>query len=227
MSYLVMSSSGALRALSAGNEDRSVINKMGMPIEIPWYQQLVLEGRVFTAQAGLATSPATFAGVYDADAPDFHLHIPNGTTVIPLHIKVIYEAVGTETSMEIIALASNTGDPSATGTATTIYNMRVDGPRSSACTCTAAIDAAGITDPNANNYFEFWKYQRPLTDTVATGENDRLPLVFDWVQGRDGPAPVIIGHATRGSALAVYANSQAPTGFIIVTWAEIPSENIS
>lgn len=212
---------------SEGQDRRLRINRRAEAVVMPAWQQYVFDGRMFVANGGIGSTVITFAGAYDADAPDFYLYVPNGTTIIPVRIEVIYEAVGTESTMEIIALASDTGDSSATGTSRTIYNMRLDQPRNSACTCTVAIDAAGITDPNANNYFEFWKYQRPLTDTVATGENDRNPLVFEWSAITDGPAPVIAGHATRGSALAVYAASQAGTGFITVEWIELPTESVT
>ena len=184
------------------------------------YQRLAQEGYGFIANGGAGSTVITFAGAYDADAPDFHLHVPSGKTVIPLRIEVIFEAVGTESTMEIIALASNTGDPTATGTGVPMRNLNLASSIVSGCTATAAIDAAGITDPNAGRFFEFWKYQLPLTDTVATGENDRNPLVFTWSAFTDGPPPRIVG-SVGGSCLAVYAASQAGTGFITVSFLEI------
>ena len=180
------------------------------------------DGHGFIVNGGIGSTVITFAGAYDADAPDFFLHVPASTCVIPARIEVIFEAVGTESTMEIIGLASNTGDSTATGTAATIKSLRTDASTSSLCTATVAIDAAGITDPNAGNFFEFWKFQRPLTDTVATGENDRNPLVFTWTAFTDGPPPII----ANGGSLSVYAASQAGTGFITVTWAEVPSASM-
>ena len=190
-------------------------------------QQWMTEGRGFLANGGQGSSVITFAGVYDANGPDFHLHIPDGTTVIPYHIGVVFEAVGTETTMEIIALASSTGDASVTGTGVTVKPLRIDAPvPSSLCTATVAVDAAGVTDPNAGTFLEFWKRQRPLTDTVATTENDRIALNFSWTAYKDGPPPVIPGTATTGSALVVYAASQAGTGFITVSWVEFPTTTL-
>lgn len=212
---------------SEGQDRAARSNRRGELVTMDSLQQFVADGRVFVGNSGVGSTPVTFAGAYDADAPDFHIHVPTGTTIIPVRIEVVFEAVGTESTMEIIGLASDTGDTSATGTVITAKNMRIDNPRTSACTVTGSIDAAGITDPNANHFLEFWRYQRPLTDTVATTENDRLPLVFTWSAFSDGPGPVIPGHATRGSALAVYAASQAGTGFINVTWVELPSESVT
>lgn len=227
MTYFAESGSGNLRGLSRGNEDRATINPLGFTVSHDSLLHLAMEGRMFTANSGTATTPVTFAGAYDADGPDFYLRVPNGTTVIPVSLQVTFEAVGTESTMEIIGLASNTGDASVTGTALTVYNNRVDAPRASVCTATGSVDAGGVTDPNAGNFIEFWRRQRPLTDTVASGENDRHELNFTWSVLSDGPPPIIVGNNTAGgSALAVYAASQAGTGFITATWLELPSSNI-
>ena len=196
----------------------------GAQVTQSWLQAKVAEGKVFAANGGRGSGPITFAGAYDADAPDLHINVPLGTTIIPVYLEVIYEAVGTETTMEIIGLASSTGSAAATGTATTAYNMRIGGG-GSACRVTAAVDAAGVTDPNGGQYFEFWKFQRPLTDTVASGENDRLPLVFSW-SGLTTPAPMIVGSSANGACMAVYAASQAGTGFITAIWVEDSSGNL-
>ena len=183
-------------------------------------EKWMAHGYGWAANGGVGTTPITFAGAYDADAPDLFLHVPAGTTVIPFSIRVVYDAVGTEATMEIIGLASSTGDSSATGTAVTPKPLRTDNPGSQAslCTATVAVDAAGITDPNAGTFYEFWRFARPLTDTVATTENDRWPLVFTWNAYVDGPPPII-----AGGSLSVYAASQAGTGFIIAQWAEVPT----
>ena len=186
-------------------------------------RRLQLGGYGYVANGGTGTTPITFAGAYDADAPDFHLHIPNLTTVIPTSIEVLFDAVGTEATMEIIALASNTGDSTATGTAVTPKNLHIGSASTSNCTATVAVDAAGITDPNAGSFYEFWRNGRPLTDTVATTENDRNELHWKWSVWNDGPLVTIDG----AGALAIYLASQAGTGFIVVSWVEVPTTWVS
>ena len=190
-------------------------------------QQYMTEGYGYIVNGGVGTTPITFAGVYDANGPDLHVNVPENTTIIPYHINVVFDAVGTETTMEITGLASSTGDISVTGTGATIKPIRLDAPSAdSLCTATVAVDAAGVTDPNAGTFYEFWRYARPLTDTVASGENDRIALVFSWTAFKDGPPPIITGTATTGAALVVYAASQAGTGFITASWAEIPTSRL-
>lgn len=187
-----------------------------------WFMARALEGRMFSANSGVDTTPATHAGVYDANGPDYHIHVPAGTLIVPCYIGVKYEAIGTESEMEVIALASSTGDSSVTGTGLTIMNMRMDAPVASLCTATGAVAAAGVTDPNAGNFIEFWRAGHPLADTPATGENDRAEHVYEWKSGEMGFAPVIPG----AGSLSVYATGQAATGFITVVWVEVPSTSI-
>lgn len=198
-----------------------------------WVNAWIWAGYGFNFQAGLATTPITFAGAYDADAPDFFAHIPLGIAVIPTKIEVTFEAVGTESTMEIMALASPEADPSATitgGALATGNNKRVGCATPHGLTVSGGVDAAGITDPNVSGAFTFWRKQRPLTDTVATTENDRNELNWVWNYLNDGPPPLIIGSAAgiggsaaAGASLSVYASSQAGTGFIIVEALVFPA----
>src|SRR3990167_7653943 len=86
-----------------------------------WFLARSLEGRLFGANSGVGTTPVTFAGAYDADAPDLHVDVPSGTLIVPCYIMVKYEAIGTESELEVIGLASATGG-TATGTALTVRN---------------------------------------------------------------------------------------------------------
>ena len=140
--------------------------------------------------------------------------------MVPVYIGVKYEAIGTESELEVIGLASATGDSSATGTALTIKAGRVDAILSSVCTATGAVGAAGITDPHAGVYHEFWRRGHNLADTAATSENER---VFEWNVGSAGFAPIVSG----GGSLAVYATGQAATGFITLAWVELPAADLS
>lgn len=209
--------------IADGNSAGVQGDRLGAIFTLDELRRLQAGGYGFVANGGTGTTPITFAGAYDADAPDFHIHVPANTAIIPTTIEVLYDAVGTEATMEILALASNTGDSTATGTAVTAKNLHIGSSNTSGCTVTVAIDAAGITDPNAGSFYEFWRNGRPLTDTVATTENDRNELHWKWSVWNDGPLVVIDGNASGGSCMAVYCASQAGTGFIVVSWVEVPT----
>lgn len=187
------------------------------------------EGRMFTANFGVETTPFNFAGAYDADGPDAYIYVPDGTMIIPYSVRVIFEAVGTQATMEIIAMASTLGDSSATitgGALVTPVNSLVGSSRTSGVTASSGVDATGITSPRGGTDHEFWRFMRPLTDTVASGENDRLPLVFNGQAFKDFAPPIIQGTATTGACMAVHAASQAGTGFITVQYAEWPTTDL-
>jgi len=214
--------------LSASTDDDRVMAALrdGSMTSSEWLTAMTLCGHGYIAHGGAGSSPITFGATYDADAPDLYVWVPNGCTIIPTSIQVSYEAIGTEEVMEVIGLVSSTGDSTITGTEAIIWNLRLDQPYSSSCKCEVAVDNAGITDPNAGDYFEFWRVQRNLTDTTASTENDRPTHRWEWNVGNCLTPPVIVGRATTGSCLAVYAASQAGTGFITATWVEVPSKFI-
>lgn len=210
---------------SEGQERPARSNRRGELVTINSIQQFVADGRVFVINNGTGTAPATFAGAYVATTPDVYVYVPLGTTIIPLWINVMYEAVGTESTMEIVATASVTGDSTAGGTGLTIYPYRLDNPRASVCTATAG---GTVTSPNSGTFFDFYREMRPLTDTVATGENDRNELRFKW-SALEAPAPYVVGTTagTGGSCVAIWAASQAGTGFIQFAWAELPTTSVT
>ena len=187
-----------------------------------WVLAMQNAGYAYIANAGAQSTPITFAGAFDATAPDAYFYVPNGVTILPYEIEVIYEAVGTESTMEPIALASPIGDSTAAvtgGALVTPRNQKIGSPLTSGLTVSGGVDASGITTPVGAGAYDFWKNQRPLTDTVATGENDRHELVFRW-NGITSGMPIIQGQVSTGSCLAIYAASQAGTGFITVKWLE-------
>lgn len=178
-------------------------------------QGLVAAGRVFTANAGTGTAPITFAGAFDADGPDLVVDVPSGTSIMPLFLSVHYEAVGTTALLETFASASGTLGATSSGTGITPRSMRVGGGGgASVCTVTGAVGAAGCT-AQSGALVEFARSGYQLAEDMAATE-DWASRTFNWAQGNDGPAPLLIGDGS----IFVHAAAQAGTGFITLTWAE-------
>ena len=177
------------------------------------YDGLVREGRVFCASGGSGTSPITFAGAYDADAPDLSIDIPDGTIAIPLFFQVVIETSGAS-MFEIIMMASRTLTAVTAGTAVTPTNMRLDAPVSTVSTVYAAVDAAGCTDPNTAGAVEFFRSGYPTDPDVAGNPT----LEFTWSAKNHGPGPIIVD----GGSFVIYAAGTSGTGFVKAIWAELP-----
>ncbi len=191
-----------------------------------WVTGLALEGRVFQANAGSVTPPVTFgAGDIDTTEPDLDISVPAGTLVIPLSITVHMEAFGTTAIFEGMASAG-TGGAQGTATAITTTNLRADAPNSSNVTAVAAsnADATYMT----TNISEFWRFGAQKVATTGTGDDDsnRLGETFVWTAAGSGVWPILYSASTT-SRLNVFAASQAGTGFILCTYAELPAAAIS
>jgi len=196
----------------------------GSMITADWLTAMALEGRCFGCNTGVDTSPDTFTAAYDATKPDILVTVPSGTTIIPVFIQVNMEDTGTVAVVDIVAVASSVYDAAYTGTALTIYNMRMDAPYASLCTAAAVISANGTT-PLSGNFVEFWRGTGGLAEDAfdgnATPTNELISRTAWNVKDSLVP-PVIVG---QGS-LNIYAGAQAGKGFITAIWVEVPSTSI-
>lgn len=183
-----------------------------------WVFSKALEGKIFVAQSGTGTSPTTFNATYSAAEPDLYVYVPSGTNIIPIYVSVCFEDTGTAQVMDVMAVASSTGDSAVTGTALTVYPLRTDAPSATVCTATGVVTAAG-TSPLAGYYYEFW---RPYAGFGEDAFNSSTGWVNSGIHGaswslrQSGIPPIITG----GGSLSVYASGQAATGFITVMWVE-------
>ena len=189
-----------------------------------WVLARCAEGRVFVANAGSATTPITFgAGDIDPTEMDLFISVPSGTTIGILDVVIQMEAYGTVLLFEAMAKIG-TGGTVGAGTSVTPRNLRSDAPFTSNCTITAAATATSgvaLTGP------EFFRAGHKLVVdavTATTSAGALLPRKFAWNHKDAGYIPIVVGGT--GTGCAVYAASQAGTGFIIVTYVEIPSTRI-
>lgn len=182
-----------------------------------WVDGLILEGRVFGANLGTLTSPATFSGAMVATEAEFVVDIPDGTIGIPLSIEFVL-STGTTGLSEVCAVASSTLAVGTAGTSLTPYSLRLDQPISSVATVWGALDSGGNTSPYSGNYLEFFR-DGYGTDPSVTGTP---PPVYRWSAKESGFFPLIVD----GGSITIFAGEAASTGFITVTWAELPESYI-
>lgn len=177
------------------------------------YRALALEGRTFIAQLGSASDPSTAMDAYNAVRPEMVVDVPDGTTIIPLLIQIHLESHGA-TLHEAFALASRTlGNAPGNGTVIIVKPVRTDNP-GIASRCTAYATLTGdITTPVSTGSIEFWRSGHPVDWDVA---GEPTPMML-WSAQRHVP-PIIVG----SGSLTIYASGTTPTGFIVVSWAELP-----
>ena len=194
----------------------------------PWVLGLFMEGRVFCANVGSITGPATFgAGSITVTEVDAHLIPPAGTTIIPLEIRVKMEAYGSNAIFEGMA-AVGSGSVAGTDTdltaGTLFCSMRTDAPFTSG-TYVGHSSTATATYFTANSS-EFWRFGLQKAATTATADDNSvvIPQTWVWNYKESGFFPIIKGDGADG--LMIYASGQAGTGFITVIFAEVPSSSI-
>ncbi len=201
--------------------DGVLINAQGMRdgtlFTAGWIERLTLEGRVFAANLGTLTSPATFAAGMVADEADFLVDIPDGIIGIPISIEYTLQT-GTTGVSEVCALASSTLAVGTSGTSLTVYNVRLDSPIASRATVWGALASGGNTTPYSGNYYEFFR-DGYGTDPSVTGTPSPT---YRWSAKTSSTFPVIVD----GGSITIFHGAAAATGFITVVWAELPESYI-
>lgn len=190
----------------------------GSLVAIPWIQSLLLEGRVFFANVGNATTAITLDASWANTDPDISLDVPSGTSIIPLRITVVFEAYGTAAVCETMALCSKTLGASSAGTVFIPINLNNRSANGSLCACYVG---PTVTSGYTTGGFELFRDCQQAAATQATEAG--TPYKYEWSVGKDGFAPVLQGE----SSLQVWATSQAATGYIQIIWAELPTSAIA
>lgn len=190
-----------------------------------FFQALALEGRVYVVNGGgVAVTPIEFAGAYDADGADLVLDIPSGTAVMPISFEVVYQSLTDDTDIEVVLMASNMANTVTTATAVTPKNIRTNLGRGSNCTANVACAAANSTDVSGGSgAFCFARTRWEIGAAPAAAQSEEgQELRFRWSALDDGVAPVLVG----ASCIVAHVASTGGDGYLILTYAELPSSAI-
>jgi len=197
----------------------------GSMITADWLTAMALEGRCFGANSGVDATAVTHNAAYSATQPDFAVLVPSGTTMIPVNIQINLEDTGSAAILDVCALASSAYDVTGVGdTDLTVYNMRMDAPRTALCSATATI-TSGMTSPYSGNFIEFWRGVAGFAEDAWAGTatpTNELVTRCAWNVKDSLVPPVIVGEGS----LSVWASGTTAIGFITVIWVEVPSTSI-
>lgn len=188
----------------------------GVPIALPWYQALVLEGRCYQASGSLAGVEITTPAYVDS-VKNVFVDIPDGTAAIPIKVEGSF-AVVDGTLVEAYAFVSLTlNGTGGAETSITPRNLRVDSPLSSGAT--AAHTASGEVD-NVTGSEIMLSTHAPVT--LDLGGLNLSQKLIDWSIGLHDHAPVLLDAA---SINLVLADPAVGTGRGDIAWAEF-SESV-
>jgi hypothetical protein len=187
-----------------------------------FFQAMAMEGRMYVANAGSVTTPITFgAGDITGTEPDLLVEVPSNMVVIPVSFILNVEAYGTTAIFQCILSAGKGGSRGAAtgGTAVTPVNVRTDAPFASQSTIYSNIDTGTATYLTTNAY-EFWRdgLQKAVTQAAADATSPHRLETFAWSAQATGTYPILVG----ASQLFAFAAGQAGTGFMTLTYVELP-----
>ncbi len=183
----------------------------GVPIVLPWYQALVLEGRAYGITASAPGVETTTPDYLDT-VKQLYADIPDGTAAIPLRVEGSF-AVVDGTLVEAYAFVSLTlNGAGGTVTAVTPRNLRVDSPLASGATCSHT--ASGEVDNVTGTEIMLTSYGPHTLDLGGVMLPQR---VLDWSIGLHDHSPVMLDAASLN---VVLADPNVGTGRADMQWAE-------
>jgi len=200
------------------------VNPRGEQIVVPNIEALVHDGCVFGFNLGTGDTEFPFVEVaYDDDQPQIGIAIPAGTTVLPLSFEIAIEAQVGTLNQFVLACGQCAALGSGTSTAVTPVNILTRGGRATTCTVFNTVTVDITADPaSETGYYEFWRH----VDPYAHSDNDSgYGSTVGWHRAKEGYGPIVVG---PGFIVAyIYATTTDAEGFLRMTWAEIPSTNMT
>ena len=192
------------------------VNQKGTPygaaFSADWLVQMALQGRIFMAATGTATTPVTFKTGFTLLQPELAVDCPSTAAILPVSLGVYLET-SAGTINEVVLQSTTTALGAGTSTAVTIApSGRTDAPVTSACSAYSLYSANGAAQSNIR---EIWRSGYAFADVTAGPikkfEADiRHNLIPHWVVG------------VGGLQVYVGATSSAATGYIKLHYLEVP-----
>ena len=200
--------------VAEGSNIRQRLTRDG--ITIPYLENLAMQGRIFSANMGTVTTPLTFL-VTAANRPDAWIRVPDGTAILPIKCTVVLEsAAGTVTEIDVRICQNDIGNGTSSAADVGPLSLRTDSPVTSGCTARqlATVDTTAETSPVS-------LYRRTYARADEAGIDFRGIEVTREQMGY----PILMGAATWEVFIA--ATATQATGYVIMTWAEVPETDFS
>ncbi len=216
---------GEVHETQVGRKSDGVIRPIrttadGSIFTAPWVVGHLLDGRIFSVNAGTVTSAITSAGVVAATTPDVYMRIPQGTKIIPLHVNVSLDALTDDQDLEIVAAVSNRLDTTPTGPSSlTVINRQMGHSNGSLVLADSDVSAVDDMAASGFQYLEFFRVLAEYGAKPVAAQNEQgQALSFNWYADEDVPLSV------KGPAsLAIFVGKASRDFFATITWVELPA----
>lgn len=188
----------------------------GVAFTAGYFESLAMQGRIFSANMGTVTTPLTFL-VTAANRPDAWIRVPSGTAILPIKCNVVLEAAaGTVTEIDVRIAQNDIGNGTSSAADVAARTHRTDAPIASVCTARQLATADTTAETNALSI-----YRRTYARADEAGIDWRGIDVTRELMGY----PLLIGAATWEVYIA--ASSTQATGYVVMTWAEVPASDFN
>ena len=191
-------------------------NPRGELISVDWYQQLVLDGRVYQINnAAIETATAaTTSFATNGTNPFIYVGVPSGTSIMPMEIRLTQGGSVANNAFTVLCAYEDAALYSTGGSAVDVQNERTDAPNTSGC---VAYTGATVTAPSDDRLLHGGIYSQNVDDPDHADES------FFW-SIRNSIAPVLVGPASL--LIYAYVGATAPSLWFRVSWWECPTVNL-
>lgn len=199
---------------------RSVLS--GQLAVADFFAVMALVGRMFTINGGLVTTPVTWTATatIDITKPVLFGVVPSDKAIIPVNFWLYMEAFGTTAQFECDAVIGTGGSYTSGMTSRTPVNSRSDITGGSGCTFYEGGNTT-VTVGSTAKINRFWRdgeqFAVSQTSALVSQSNDNRHK-YTYNALADGGIQI----AGPDSQIAIHQGSQAGTGFVGMTYVEIP-----
>lgn len=195
----------------------------GTALYAPWELALVMEGKVFGANAGTITTGIAGHATADADQPEFAIRAAADTLVIlPLYLEAGAQSFETTLGIHSVFWAiSNIDVANGTSTGITPINLNLSSSTAVSATVRSAYTGNGTDPLTAGNFFELTRAAGVFDSDAAT--SGVLGLKAVWSSKQDAGIPIL---ARTGSIVGYGEGGTTANFFFTAKWAEFTQAQI-
>lgn len=212
-----------------GTERELRVNRRGELVVIDFWTQLVIDGRMFHMQVGTEDAPTATCGTLDDTLAHMLVDGKVGTTYIPAYAdaQLATYAATTVPPMAMLEIDRAKARYSSGGSAFVPENLRTDRPRTSnAAAAYVGEDITALAKTAVPGSMEIARRCFGETAPTATNEpTDFLHNLTPLFVASQRPGAVVVG---VGSILLHFGCATADgTGYSVLQWAEIDTDNVT